>query len=169
MMPIDLVHVDVSPGRLHGEGARMTPPLNCEAFVIWGMGERLIAYLEGAAGQRAIASAKAMHQQRDARLKEVLKAYNLAQLYAGLCAHYRVDNLADICKLVSADAARALRHQVDQVIEQSLPRLLELRSANERSRLDHLVYAEDGMLRPRRAYRDQRRNTFERFSPSVDR
>ena len=117
----------------------MTSSLDCDAFVARGMGPRLIAFLEGPAGPRALAAAKAMHDTREARLKEVLKAYNLAHLYAGLCLHYETESLAELCRMVSADAVKVIRREINQVIEHSLPRLMAMLSDHERDRLDQWI------------------------------
>ncbi len=117
----------------------MIQPLDCDAFVARGMGKKLIRFLEDPAGQRALALAKAMHETRDARLKELLKTYNLAHLYSGLCSHHQVDTLADLCKVVSADAAKVIRREINHVIDRSLPRLMAMLSDSERAQLEQWI------------------------------
>ena len=116
----------------------MAQSLDCKAFVFGGMAD-LMAYVETPAGQRAIDGAKALHEAYEARIAELLRTYSTARLYGCLCSHHRVNSLAELCRVVSAESARALKHEIDRVLGQCLPQLLALLSSDERSELVSLL------------------------------
>jgi hypothetical protein len=67
--------------------------LDCEAHVVAGMSEALLDYLASPRGRSDLECAKAMHRTRLARMKEVLKAYSLARVYAAIYAHHPTEPL----------------------------------------------------------------------------
>ena len=116
----------------------MAQSLDCKAFVFGGMAD-LMAYVETPAGQRAIDGAKALHEAHEARIAEVLRTYSTARLYGCLCSHHRVNSLAELCRVVSAERALALKNEKDRVNGQFLPQILYLLSEDERKELVSLL------------------------------
>jgi len=116
----------------------MAQPLDCKAFVFGGMAD-LPAFVETPAGRRAIEGAKALHDAQEARIAELLRTYSTARLYGCLCSHHGVNSLAELCRVVSAESARALKNEVDRIIGQFLPQLLALLSDDERNELVSLL------------------------------
>jgi len=117
----------------------MSQPLDCEAFVIEGMNHQFIDWLHSLEGRRVLSSARIMHQDRRRRLKEVVKTYYMDHLYAGLCRHHQVDNLADLCKVVSAESAKHMRRMIEHRVEESLSQLLWRLTETERRRLARML------------------------------
>ncbi len=103
----------------------MNLALDCEAYVASGMSEALLVYLASPRGKHDLQCAKAMHKTKAERIKEVLKAYNMAQLYGAICAAHPAANLQELCEIISAEKANLIKRGIERIIETSMSELLE--------------------------------------------